>query len=150
MIFHPWQIFHAATTDQYNRVFLQIMPFSGDVGDHLNLIGQTYLRDFSQGRVWFFRCRCIDTSTHAPALRIALECSCFGLFDLRVTSRSNKLLYRWHFLLLILSFKEQSRAAKPISQGAGSNYSTAYQFTKFFIKVTHFGKFSFDDAGSIK
>jgi hypothetical protein len=41
MITNPRKIFYTTTFDQYNGVFLKIMPLSRDIGRYFDTIGQS-------------------------------------------------------------------------------------------------------------
>ncbi len=49
MVTHTRQIFHTPTAYQHHRVFLQVVAFTTDVGDHLKAIGQTHLGEVHDG-----------------------------------------------------------------------------------------------------
>src|SRR5690242_11120256 len=69
VIANAWQIFNAATPDQYYRVFLKVVTLSTDITRHLKTVCQAYPSHFPQGRVWFFWCRGINPGTNSPLLR---------------------------------------------------------------------------------
>jgi len=60
VVTHARQIFYATATDQNYAVLLQVMAFTADVRDDLETVGETYLGDFTQRRVRFFRRRVSD------------------------------------------------------------------------------------------
>src|SRR5881394_3662862 len=73
VIAHARQVLHAPATDQYHRVFLQVVTFAADIADHLESVGEPDLGDLAQCRVWFFRCRRVYARAHAALLRALLE-----------------------------------------------------------------------------
>src|SRR5271156_4789377 len=52
VIAHAGQILHTAPADQNNRVFLQVVADSGDIGRNFDAVGQADARDLAQRRVW--------------------------------------------------------------------------------------------------
>ena len=48
MITYTRQIFYPSATDQHDTVFLEIMPLTRDIGDHLNFVGQPHLGYFTK------------------------------------------------------------------------------------------------------
>ena len=69
MVADTWEILHTTTTDEDDRVLLEIMTFAGDVADRLLTVRETHFRDLSQGGVWFFRSHRVDLRAHATFLR---------------------------------------------------------------------------------
>jgi hypothetical protein len=92
VIANAWEVLNTATSDQDDRVLLQIVANAGNVGSHLNAIGQTDAGYFSQRRVWFLGSLRIHASTDTPLLRGTVESRTRGfVFDLLATL-ANKLV----------------------------------------------------------
>src|SRR5690625_6309754 len=51
MVAHAGQIFHTTAPNQYDRVFLEVVPFTGDVPGHLNTVRQAHPSHFAQSSV---------------------------------------------------------------------------------------------------
>lgn len=49
VITHRGQIFDATPSDEYHRVFHEIVPFARNIGRDFKAIGQPDTRDFTQG-----------------------------------------------------------------------------------------------------
>jgi len=69
VITNTGKILHTSTTDEYDRVFLKIVAFAGNVGDDFLAVGETYLGDFAKRRVGLLRCTGHYLYTDAAALR---------------------------------------------------------------------------------
>ena len=64
MVSNAWQVLYASTANENNAVLLEIMSFTTDVGNDLLSCRQPDPSDFSQSRVWFFRCFRFHLKTH--------------------------------------------------------------------------------------
>src|SRR3990167_4695305 len=42
VITHTWQVFYTTTADHHDRVFLQVVAFTADVGSDFKFVGQTH------------------------------------------------------------------------------------------------------------
>src|SRR3546814_12693810 len=49
VVAHTRQILDAAAADQHHGVLLQVVPFTADVADDLEAVGQAHLGDLAQG-----------------------------------------------------------------------------------------------------
>ena len=67
------QILHAAATNQYDRVLLQVMADAGNVGRDLNSIREPHASNLSKRRVRLLRRDRIDPGADAPPLRTFLQ-----------------------------------------------------------------------------
>lgn len=54
VISHSRQIRHSSPADHDNRVFLQIVANSGNIGCHFHAVGEAHTRDFPKGGIRFF------------------------------------------------------------------------------------------------
>jgi hypothetical protein len=73
------QIFHTSATNQYNRVLLQIVSLTRDVGVHFLLVREFHTSHFTHGRIRLFRGSSVNTHAHATPLRARIECGGFTL-----------------------------------------------------------------------
>ena len=64
---------NTTTPNQDDRVLLQVVTFTTDVGGDFEAVGQTYTAYFTQCGVWFFRSGGIYTSTYATFLRAGFQ-----------------------------------------------------------------------------
>ncbi len=69
VVTNTWQILHTTTADQYDRVLLQVVAFTWDVGIHLLVVRKTNTGYFTKRGVRFLRRSCVHPGAHAPALR---------------------------------------------------------------------------------
>src|SRR5260370_37549946 len=51
VVAHAGQVFHAPTANKHDRVFLQVMPLTGDVGRDFHAVAQTNAGNFTHCRV---------------------------------------------------------------------------------------------------
>src|SRR5690606_16788710 len=73
VITHARQILHAAATHEHQRVLLQVVADAGDVGGHLDLIGQPHTRHLAERRVRLLGRLREHTHTHTTLLRALLQ-----------------------------------------------------------------------------
>src|SRR5690606_1239478 len=67
------QILDTTAADQHNRVLLQVVAFTTDVGDDLETVGQTNFRNLTQRGVRLLRRRRVDTGAYTALLRAGLK-----------------------------------------------------------------------------
>ncbi len=96
MIPHPGKVFHPPSPNENYGVFLEIVPFAGNVGGYFHPVGQPHTCNFSQGRIWFFRGRCVYPDTYSPLLGRRLECRGLGFSLDSAPAFSIKLIDGWH------------------------------------------------------
>src|ERR1043166_8491062 len=70
-LLHADRIERAA--DQHHRVLLQVVANAGNVGRHLDAVGEPDARDFAQRRVRLLRRRRVDADANAALLRTSLQ-----------------------------------------------------------------------------
>ena len=73
MITYTRQILHTTSADQHDGVLLEIMTFTGNIGDHLYLIRQTHLGHLAQSGVGLLGSRRIYTGTYSTTLRTSIQ-----------------------------------------------------------------------------
>src|SRR5690554_7110643 len=73
MVTNTRQVLHPATPDQDNTVFLQVVPFTTDVGGHFVAVGQAHTAHFPQSRVRLFRSGGVYAGTNTAALGARLK-----------------------------------------------------------------------------
>src|SRR6476646_7693528 len=76
------QVLHPAAADEHDRVLLEVVAHTGDVGGDLDAAGQAHAGDLAQRRVRLLRRRGVDAGAHTAALGAALERRSLGLLDL--------------------------------------------------------------------
>ena len=69
VIAHPGKVLYAASADQHNRVFLQVMADARNVRGDFNPVCQAHASHFAQGGIRLLGCLRVNTRTHATALR---------------------------------------------------------------------------------
>src|SRR3989338_7383357 len=90
------QILHAPAAHQHDRVLLEIVPLSWNVGGHLHGGRQPDPGNFPQRGVGFFRRHRPNLHAHAAALRRGLERRRFRLLEQRVAPVADELTDRRH------------------------------------------------------
>jgi hypothetical protein len=90
------QILHAAASNKHNRVLLQVVTDAGNVGRHLDPVGQANARDFAQRRVRFLRRLRVNARANTTLLRRTLERGTGRLVLDLLAAFANKLIYRRH------------------------------------------------------
>src|SRR3954464_2126514 len=73
VIAHAGQVLHAAAADEHHRVLLQVVPFTADITDDLEAVGEADLGDLAKGRVRLLRGRRVHAGAHPALLRRARE-----------------------------------------------------------------------------
>lgn len=68
MITYTWKILYTTSTNHNNRVFLQVVPFTSDIGDNFVSICKTNLCNLSESRVWLLWSWCIYLETYSSSL----------------------------------------------------------------------------------
>ncbi len=96
MILHTGQILYTPSAHKHNRMLLQIVPLTRDVGDNLIAVRKPHLGYLAKRRVRLLRRRRIDARTDTPLLRTAFKRRSFGFSRLSGSPLANKLLNSWH------------------------------------------------------
>ena len=74
MIADSRKVLDTTTTDQDDRVFLEVMANARDICAHLDAIGEAHTGHFAERRVGFLGCRGVHPYAHPSFLRIPLQC----------------------------------------------------------------------------
>src|SRR5262249_30787994 len=85
------QILDAAAANEHQRVLLQVVADAGDVGRHLDAVGQPHARDLAERRVRLLRRLGEDADAHTPLLRAVLERRALRLAHDLLAARANEL-----------------------------------------------------------
>src|SRR5580765_3394870 len=93
------QILDAAAANEHQRVLLQVVADAGNVGRHLDAVGQPHARDFAKRRVRLLRRLREDAHADAALLRAVLQRRALRLADDLLASGTNELTDRWHDVL---------------------------------------------------
>src|SRR6266581_7777071 len=88
------QVPDTAAADQHDRVLLEVVAHTGDVGGDLDLAGQPDSGDLAQRGVRLLRRGRVDTRAHATALRALLERRRLVLRHLVLAALTDQLLDR--------------------------------------------------------
>src|SRR5439155_11144333 len=96
MVANARKVLYTAATDQDDRVFLQIVADTGDVGCNFNPIGQTHTCNFAKGRIRLLWRRRIHAGAHASLLRTFLQRRTTRLVFRFRSTLSNQLIKRRH------------------------------------------------------
>src|SRR6478609_8046454 len=65
VVAHARQILDTAAADHHHRVLLQVVPFAGNVADHLEAVGEAHLGDLAQRRIRLLGRRRVDARADA-------------------------------------------------------------------------------------
>src|SRR5262249_21510821 len=96
MVANAGEVFHAAAADHDDRVFLQVMPFAGDIADDLEAVGEADLGDLAERRVRLLRRRRVDARADAALLRALLHRRHLVPPYRRLARLANELINRRH------------------------------------------------------
>ncbi len=117
LIPNSWQVTHATTPHEDDRVLLEAMPLARDIDGDFLAVGKPDAGDFPQGRVRFFRRHRADLQADASLLGALIEDRCLALAALAFPSFPNELIDRGHECLSVpLQGKRRGPAAPPILQ----------------------------------
>src|SRR5215210_3195563 len=92
------QVLHTAAAHEHDRVLLQVVTDTGDVGGDLDLAREADARDLAESRVRLLRGGRVDAGAHTAALRGALERGGLGLGHLGRPALAAQLLDRRHYV----------------------------------------------------
>jgi hypothetical protein len=73
MVADAGKVLHTAAANQDDRVLLEVVSLTRDVGSDFESVSQAYTGYLTQRRVWLFRRGGINASAHSALLRIGLE-----------------------------------------------------------------------------
>src|SRR4051795_4825908 len=90
------QVLHPAASDEHDRVLLEVVADTGDVGRDLDAGGETDAGHLAQGGVGLLRRRRVDARADAAALGAALQRRRLGLADLVLPTLADQLRDRGH------------------------------------------------------
>src|SRR5688572_5343088 len=91
------QVLHTTAADEHDGVLLQVVAFTGDIGDHLDPVREPHARDLAQRRVRLLRRRRVDAHADAALLRAFLESRRSRLRLDLAAALANQLVDRRHF-----------------------------------------------------
>src|SRR5690606_2886321 len=92
------EVLHTAATHKHQRVLLQVVALTGDVGGDLSAVAQLHTGDLAHRRVRLLRGGGVDTGADPCLLRVRLQSGSLGLGDLGTATLANQLLNGWHVL----------------------------------------------------
>src|SRR5262249_759564 len=78
------EVLHAPTPDEHDRVLLQVVPDPGDVGRHLEPVGEPDAGHLAEGRVRLLGRRGVDADAHPALLGTGLHGGRLGLLPHRL------------------------------------------------------------------
>src|SRR5207248_8897614 len=96
VIAHTGQILHAAATDEYYRVLLQIVALAADVAGDFVAVGEAHAAHLAQRGIGLLRCRGIHARAHPAFLRGRAERRHLGFFRSRPARLPDELTRRRH------------------------------------------------------
>ena len=98
MIAHARQVLHAAAADEHQRVLLEVVTDTRDVGRHLDLVGEADAGHLAERRVRLLRGLREDADADAALLRALVERRTLGLGDDGLAALAHKLADSRHTL----------------------------------------------------
>src|SRR3954469_8079152 len=102
LVADPGEVLHPAATHQHDRVLLQVMPDTGDVGRHLEAAHEPNAGDLAQRGVGLLRRGGVHARAHTPPLRATLQRRRLALADLGLAALADQLLDGGHRVCLSL------------------------------------------------
>src|SRR3954471_6234747 len=90
------QVLHATAAHEHDRVLLEVVALTGDVGRDLDAVREPDARDLAQRGVRLLRRGGVDARADAAALRAPLEGRGLGLLDLVLAAPTDQLLDGGH------------------------------------------------------
>lgn len=96
LVANPWQVTHSTTTDQNDRVLLEVVPFTRNINRDFFAVAQTHPGDFSESRVRLLWGHRTNDQANALLLRASLKHGAFGGFTLNYAVATNQLIDGWH------------------------------------------------------
>ncbi len=94
VVANPRKVLDPASPNENDGVFLEIMALSGNIGRHLDAIGQPNAGNFAQSGVRLFRCGGINSRANAPPLGTTIEGRSFSLPDSLSSTATDELIDR--------------------------------------------------------
>src|SRR5688572_3226721 len=107
------KVLHTASANEHDRVLLEVVPDARDIGRDFDAVGETDTRDLAERGVRLLGGRRVNARANAALLRARLQCRRLRLVLDGVTASGNKLVDRWHSLLILL----KTRTALTIGPG---------------------------------
>ena len=92
LVANAGQVLHTTAADEHDRVLLQVVADTRDVGGHLNLAAQLDASDLAQCRVRLLGRGRVHTRAHAAPLGAPLQRRRLGLACLRLAALADQLL----------------------------------------------------------
>ena len=130
LVAHPGEVLHPATTDEHDRVLLEVVADAWDVGRHLDPARQADSGDLAKRRVRLLRRRRVDARADAAALRRSLQGGRLRLRPLRLPSFTDELGDRGHAFPL----KKTTGVARRRRRAPAS-----FDILRFFWELRHGG-----------
>src|SRR3954468_733152 len=96
LVANAGEILHTAATHEHDRVLLQVVADTGDVGGDLDLAGQPDTRHLAQRGVRLLRRGRVHAGAHAAPLRASLQRRRLRLARLRLAALADQLLDGGH------------------------------------------------------
>src|SRR5690606_7317295 len=98
------QVFDTTTAHKNDRVFLQVVAFTADVRNDFETVGKTYLGDFTQSRVRFFRGCGVHACANTTTLRAVFERGALAVLAGDFARLAHELANGWHDLYASCDF----------------------------------------------
>src|SRR5690606_24742783 len=96
VVAHAREVLHTTATDHHHRVLLEVVTHAGDVGRHLDAVGQADTGHLAEGRVRLLRGRGVDAGADTTLLRALLEGGALALHRQLLATLADQLADRGH------------------------------------------------------
>src|SRR3954447_8911057 len=108
------EVVHPAAADEHDRVLLEVVTDTRDVGGDLDAAGQAHAGDLAQGGVRLLRGRGVDAGADASALRRSLQGRRLVLRHLVLAALADQLLNGGHRVVPLLFRSQYERSARTV------------------------------------
>src|SRR4051812_12861694 len=96
MVTNTRQIFHTTAANQHDRVLLEVVANTRDIGGHFYSIGEAHTSHLPESRIRLLRRSGVNTSANTAALRTGLQRWACSLVSGRPSPLTNKLIKGRH------------------------------------------------------
>jgi hypothetical protein len=73
MITNTGKVLYTTAANEHDRVLLEVVTFTGNIGGNLHTVRQAYTSNLTKGRVRLLRCRGVHANADSTLLRTGLE-----------------------------------------------------------------------------
>src|SRR4051794_26276650 len=114
LVANTGKVLHPAAADEHDRVLLEVVTDTRDVGGGLDAAGQAHTGGLAQGGVRLLRGRGVDAGADASALRRSLQGRRLVLRPLVLAALADQLLNGGHRVVPLLFRSQRERSARTV------------------------------------